>query len=85
MRAGHARLGLPSLEVWLAYVGLGGNGGYRQVRDYLAGDGGLPADEVARLAATLNEEFMDRGQNHPVTVDAEASWPELPCGPVFGG
>jgi hypothetical protein len=78
-------LGLPPVEVWLAYVGLGGNGGYQQVCDYLAGGGGLPAGEVTRLATALNEEFMDRGQNHPVTVDAEASWPELSSGPVCWG
>lgn len=85
VRAAQARLGMRSIDVWISYVAIGGTSAYHEVNSYLTGAAGLSASDVFRLAAALNEEFMARGEDHPVRVDAEPSLPELTTGPFFAG
>ncbi len=71
VRAGRDRLGLSLIDLWIGYVAVGGSCSYGQITRYLAGDASLEPGDVIRLAATLNEEFADRSQNHPVRVEAD--------------
>jgi hypothetical protein len=71
VRAGQDRLGLSLIDLWIGYVAVGGSCSCEQVARYLAGDVVLDPGDVIRLAATLNEEFAERRQDHLVRVEAD--------------
>jgi hypothetical protein len=58
--------GLTPSDLWVHYYALGGNAGEYEVEAYALGL--LPADNYQYnvIAQALNEEFIDRGANHPV-------------------
>jgi hypothetical protein len=67
LAAGRERLGLSSEALWLGYISVGGNGTLSQVRRWLDGSSRLSDREYDLLAQALNDEFTDRGMNHPVS------------------
>lgn len=73
VQAGQDRLGLSMVKLWIGYVAVGGSCSFEQVGRYLAGEDALAPGDVIRLAASLNEEFSERRQNHPIRVEADPS------------
>lgn len=68
---GRRALALSPGEVFLAYFAMGGTEDQESIYRFLSGDGGLSDDQFDVLAAALNDEFLDRGGNHPVPYSAE--------------
>lgn len=71
LRGALAALGIPVGDVWIAYVGLGGDLSTSQIESFLMGGSPLEAGDYDRLVQVANEEFMDRGQDHPVPYAEE--------------
>jgi hypothetical protein len=63
---GMIRSGMSFDELWVGQLALGGEVGRLEVEAYVLGL--LVADQHRHdlLAQTLNERFIDRGENHPV-------------------
>lgn len=63
---GMRRSGMAYQELWLRQVGLGGEAGRLEVEAYVLGL--LDADPYQHdlLAQSLNEHFMEIGEDHPV-------------------
>jgi len=60
-------LGLSLDDLWVAYVGLGGAATPLELGWYLAdGSGGFTARQHDYLAQALNDQYVDRGHDHPV-------------------
>lgn len=59
-------LQMPVAVLWTAYVGLGGDLLASDIESFLDGTGGLRPGDYDRLVQVANEEFMDRGEDHPV-------------------
>ena len=53
-------------ELWLAYIGVGGNGTLPAIQAWLAGGTEIPDRDYDFLVQALNDGFADRGENHPV-------------------
>ena len=53
-------------ELWLAYVGLGGNAGLTVLQEWIEGTADIPDRDYDYLAQGLNDAFVERGQHHPV-------------------
>jgi hypothetical protein len=76
--AGYLSDGLRSLnwvtaDLWIAATGLAGFMSLGDVRQITGGEREPSETEYDVLALALNEEFTDRGLNHPVNY-----WQELP-------
>jgi hypothetical protein len=59
LAAAEASAGLQVEELWLAYIGLGGNAGPFEIDAYLAGLMPLSAYEHNVLAQGINEELLE--------------------------
>ena len=59
-------------EVWLGYVGVGGDRTLAVVRTWLTGAAEIPDRDYDFLAQALNDRFTDRGVNHPVAYRERA-------------
>ena len=66
LAAGRDRLGIGFRDIWIAYFGVGGNGTSDQVERWLSGIDDVPSRDHNFLAQVLNEEFAERGGDHPV-------------------
>jgi hypothetical protein len=60
-------LGLSLETLWLAYVGLGGAATLLELGWYLAdGSGSFTGRQHDYVAQALNDNYVERGENHPV-------------------
>ncbi|MCU1496059.1 MAG: hypothetical protein JWM47_12 [Acidimicrobiales bacterium] len=59
-------LRLSHMDLWIAYVGMGGSEPPASVREFLAGRMELTPFDYDMLAQVLNERFADLGAVHPV-------------------
>lgn len=66
VRDGCSALGLATSDLWLHYVGIGGNVGLRDVDDFMAGRFQLVPHELDVLVQALNDRFVEINMNHPV-------------------
>lgn len=68
-----ARSGMPPDVLWLRYLAVGGLAGPVELEAYLAEALEIDRHEHDRVAAALNDHFVERGQDHPVPyADPEA-------------
>lgn len=67
LEAARQFLGLSLRRLWDAYFGLGGNCSPADIGSHLSGGEQLPRLEHDVLVHALNEEFLDRDLNHPLT------------------
>jgi hypothetical protein len=58
-------------ELWTAYVGLGGSMTTGELVDLLDGRRLVSDHEYDVVAQALNDYFVDRGQNHPVSYASD--------------
>ena len=59
-------------ELWMSYLGLGGDLPVSEIEDFLEGRVALTEGDYDRLVQVANEEFMDRGEGHPVPYADDA-------------
>ena len=59
-------LGLTPLELWTGYFALGGLLSHADMVSYLDGITAVSDADHDMFALVLNEQFADRGQNHPI-------------------
>lgn len=64
--------GLTTVELWLRYVGLGGQGTLASVELFVSGATPPDRRQHDRLAQALNDRFVDMQLDHPVPY-----WEEL--------
>ena len=64
IRAARDLLDVSVLEVWLAYVSVGGNRDADHLAGYLNGDVDVDVTEHNRIVAAINDLFADRGLEH---------------------
>jgi hypothetical protein len=60
------RLDLSHYDLWVRYVGLGGNRDAFAVRSYLTGHGRFSDSDHDHLTAALNEALIDTGEGAPL-------------------
>jgi hypothetical protein len=65
--AARQHLGLSYLDVWVDYFALGGNLTADQLTAYLRGERDVSDVDHNVVVHALNELFVDRGDNHPLT------------------
>jgi hypothetical protein len=71
LRAAQEDLGITLYEVWVGYIGVGGDAPLLEVRAWLAGAVEPGDHDHDLMAQSFNDRFTDRGLNHPVAyVDA---------------
>ena len=66
LRAAQEHLGLTLVEVWMAYISVGGDAPLRVVEAWLAGWSEPDDHDHDLMAQSLNDRFTDRGLDHPV-------------------
>jgi hypothetical protein len=71
LEAARNMLGLPLAQLWLDYIGLGGNLPPTVIGAALSGRVGLGDYDHDMLVQALNERFIDRAQNHPLAYADE--------------
>jgi hypothetical protein len=73
LQEGMSRCGMPYEELWLRQIALGGVAGRLEVEAYVLGL--LAADPFQHdvLAQALNEQFLERGENHRVRYSNTAA------------
>jgi hypothetical protein len=69
--AAHLRDGLRNAhwqnsDLWIATIAIGGNLNIREITDITSGDRKPSAIQYQTIAAALNEQLSDIGQNHPI-------------------
>jgi len=60
LSAGREQLGMSPLDLWTAYIGLGGLANFQRVESYLSGASIPGAADYDLLAQALNDEFIGR-------------------------
>ncbi len=58
--------GLSIVQLWFSYIVLGGSASLSEVGDFLSGELEPSRHEYDVLAQAINDEFVGRGENHPV-------------------
>jgi hypothetical protein len=66
LRAAQEHLGLTLIQVWIAYISVGGDAPLRVVRGWLVGLSEPSDREHDFMAQSLNDYFVERGLDHPV-------------------
>ncbi len=66
LEAARQVLGWTVFHAWMGYFAVGGNAPLGLVERWLTTDAELPAVDHNLLAQALNDEFVDRGLDHPV-------------------
>lgn len=66
LRAGREQLGMTPLDLWTAYIGLGGNANFQRVESFLSGSASPGAADYDLLAQALNDEFIGRNLANPL-------------------
>lgn len=64
--AASQELAMTVQELWLAYVGVGGNATLAALRTWMAGTADIPDRDYDYVVQGLNDRFIDRGQDHRV-------------------
>jgi hypothetical protein len=64
-------LELPLGDLWMSYLGLGGDLPLNRIEDFFDHGGSLESADYDRLAQAVNEFFMDAGNDHPVRYSDE--------------
>lgn len=59
-------LGVSFQDLWIGYFEVGGNGSVADVERWLGSAAVVPDREHNLLAQALNDEFVERGGDHPV-------------------
>ena len=68
VRTAREEPGLSVMELWIAYFSMGGNRDADQLSAYLASDGhDLGPAEHDHLIDALNDVYLDRGLDHPLS------------------
>ncbi|HEV3473683.1 MAG TPA: hypothetical protein VG408_10885 [Actinomycetota bacterium] len=65
MRKAKARAGLTFEDLWIAYVGLGGNRSLAAITSHIEDDIPIAARDHDLLVDALNDHFVGLGMNHP--------------------
>jgi hypothetical protein len=68
LQHGLQRTGWSIDQFWIAAIGIGGGFHYYDVQDIASGERAATPAEHDILASALNDYFVDRGQDHPVTL-----------------
>jgi hypothetical protein len=68
---GMTRSGMTVDQLWLRYLGVGGDAGEMEVEAYLLGLLRVDPFEHDLIAQALNEYFIDHGGNHPVAYSCD--------------
>jgi hypothetical protein len=66
MEAARRQLGMSTMDVWVGYFAVGGNGALPDVGDWLSSTVRPPARDHDMLAQALNDRFTEAGFDHPV-------------------
>jgi hypothetical protein len=66
IEAGRQRLGMSLHQLWVGYFAVGGNAPLAQVDEWLSGASSPSPGDHDLLAQALNDEFLERGLNHPI-------------------
>lgn len=66
LRDAQQRLGLNLLQVWVAYIGVGGDSSLAVVKAWLIGTTEPNPRDHDFMAQSMNDYFIDRGLDHPV-------------------
>lgn len=75
LEAARSMLGLTVRELWVDYMRLGGNLSLPAITAALSGRGGLREHDHDVLVQALNEVFLDRGEDHPLSYADELTGP----------
>jgi hypothetical protein len=67
LRQGLSRSGMTYEELWLRQVALGGPAGRLEVEAYVLGLLHIDPYQHDVLAQAINESFLERGEDHPVS------------------
>jgi hypothetical protein len=65
LEAVRRRIGIDLDRLWVGYFGLGGTESQRAVEAYLRGERPVRRIEHDVLAQAINEDAVDRGEDHP--------------------
>jgi hypothetical protein len=71
LEAGRQHLSLSYQRLWVDYFALGGNQPLPDIEAWLTGNLRLPAHDYDVMAHALNEQFSDRGLDHPIPYSGE--------------
>lgn len=66
LRSALLSLAIPVDDLWMSYVGFGGDLSPSCIESFLDGRRALDPTDYDRLVQVANELFMDRGEDHPV-------------------
>lgn len=75
LRAGFALSDLDLDQLWAGYLGLGGALSVGQLREVLAGEREISDHEHDTVAQALNDHFVVKGQDHPVSYSDDLRSP----------
>ena len=64
---GQRQLALTDTELWTRYLALGGRGDIRQLMNHVRAGDCPDSDEHKVIAQSLNDAFVERGHDHPVS------------------
>jgi hypothetical protein len=64
--AARRELAITAEELWLAYIAVGGDSTLARLRGWLTDGTDMSDREYDFLAQALNDQYVDRGGNHPV-------------------
>lgn len=67
LEAARAMLGMTVRGLWLESITLGANVTLGELSAFLNGGPGLSNGDYDRVVHALNEQFMDRGEDHPLS------------------
>lgn len=71
-----AVLGISAGELWMSYLGLGGDLPFAQVEAFLDGRAAIGSADYDRLAQVVNESLMDTGDVRSVPYAEEMDGPQ---------
>jgi hypothetical protein len=75
MRAAMGMLDIPVEQLWIDYIGLGGELSLRAIIEFIDGHSALQDHDYDVLAQALNELFMDQEEDHPFPYTEEVDPP----------
>ena len=71
VEAARQMLDMSLLDLWLDYVGLGGSLLPGEIHTFLVGGGRIGDHDHDVLVQALNEQFLERGDDHPLAYADE--------------
>jgi hypothetical protein len=76
LRSAAAMLDISADDLWVGYVGIGGDLAPGAVEGFLDGHSDLLEPDYDRLVQVVNELFMERDEDHPVPYSDELDEPD---------